>query len=200
VYGGDYHLRVSLEEREQPCALTVSAKHAGAAGWRQRRARELVAAAPASTWERISCGAGSKGPRLYDWLRIPINHPYDDQWQRWLVARRGLTNPDDPRSIAYFLVFASVTTSLATLAMVIGERWTIECAFEESKGAVGLDQYEVRSWHGWYRHITLAIWAHAFLTVTRAGTLAPPADEGKKGEPKPGSLTAFKRQRRLRSA
>jgi SRSO17 transposase len=205
VYGADYHLRVALEEREQPYALTVSAKQAIAVGWQQRRARDLVAAAPESAWERLSCGEGSKGPRLYDWLRLPINHPYDARWQRWLVARRGLTNPDDPRSIAYFLVFAPAETSLATLAQVIGERWGIECAFEESKGAVGLDQYEVRSWHGWYRHITLAMWAHAFLSVTRAGTLvsaplAPPADEGKKGAPQPSSLAAFKRQRGLWSA
>jgi SRSO17 transposase len=207
VYGSDYHLRVALEEREQPYALTVSAKHAIAVGWQQDQARELVAAAPASAWERHSCGDGSKGPRLYDWLRIPINHPYDDRWQRWLVARRGLTTPDDPRSLAYFLVFAPAETSRATLAQVIGERWGIACAFEESKGAVGLDQYEVRSWHGWHRHITLALWAHAVLAVTRASTLvsaplAPPADAGKKGapHPRPSSLAAFKQQRGLWSA
>jgi SRSO17 transposase len=205
VYGADYRLRVALEERAQPYALTVSAKQAIAVGWQQRQARDLVAAEPASAWERHSCGDGSKGPRLYDWLRLPINHPYDARWQRWLVARRGLTNPDDPRSIAYFLVFAPAETNLATLAQVIGARWGIECAFEESKGAVGLDQYEVRSWHGWYRHITLALWAHAFLSVTRASTLAPaplapPVDEGKNGAPPPSSLAAFKRQRGLWSA
>ncbi|GGL90222.1 hypothetical protein GCM10010840_30330 [Deinococcus aerolatus] len=41
-------------------------------------------------------------------------------------------------------------------------------AFEMVKGDVGLDQYEVRSWVGWYRHITLAMLAHAFLTVVTA--------------------------------
>jgi SRSO17 transposase len=206
VYGNDYHLRVALEEREQPYALTVSAKEALWVGFRQRRARDLVAGEAASAWERISCGDGSKGPRLYDWLRIPINHPYEERWQRWLVARRGLRHPEDPRSIAYFVVFAPAATSLATQAQVIGERWGIECAFEASKGAVGLDQYQVRSWHGWYRHITLAMWAHAFLSVTRASTLAPVplaplVDEGKKGgPPPPSSLATFKRQRGLWSA
>lgn len=205
VYGGDYHLRAALEARQQSYALTIKATHALWVGWRQRQARDLVAAEPASAWERLSCGDGSKGPRLYDWLRLPINHPHDARWQRWLVARRGLTNPDDPRAIAYFLVFAPAETSLATLAEVIGDRWGIERAFEESKGAVGLDQYEVRSWHGWYRHITLAMWAHAFLSATRATTLAPlplapTADEGKKGGPAPSSLAAFKRHRGLWSA
>ncbi|HVA88367.1 MAG TPA: IS701 family transposase, partial [Chloroflexota bacterium] len=131
--------------------------------------------------------------------------PYDDQWQRWLVARRGLRAPDDPRSTAYFLVFAPAPTSLATLAAVIGERRRIECAFEETKGAVGLDQYEVRSWHGWHRHITLAMWAHAFLAIIRARTLAPvplapPTDEGEKGGSAPTSFAAFLHQRGLWSA
>jgi SRSO17 transposase len=205
VYGKDYHLRGALEAREQPYALTVSAAQAIVVGWQQDRARDVVAAQPASAWERHSCGEGSKGPRLYDWLRLPVNHPYEDHGQRWLVARRGLTTPDDPRSIAYFLVFAPAETTLATLAQVIGERWGIACACEESKGAVGLDQYAGRSWHGWYRHVTLAMWAQAFLTVTRARTLVPtplvpPTDEGKKGGPRPGSLAPFKRQRGLWSA
>jgi SRSO17 transposase len=205
VYGADYHLRIALEEREQPYALTVSAKQAIWGGWQQRQARDLVAAEPASAWERHSCGEGSKGPRLYDWLRIALNHPYDERWQRWLVARRGLTNPDDPRASAYFLVCAPAETSLAPLAQVIGERWGLECAFEERKGAGGLDQYEVRSWHGWDRHVTLALWAHAFLAVTRASArapvpLAPPTDEGEKGGPPPSSRAAFKRQRGLWSA
>jgi SRSO17 transposase len=118
------------------------------------------------------------------------------------VARRGLAAPNDPRSIAYHLVFAPAETDLATLARVIGERWGIERAFEDSKGAVGLDHYEVRSWHGWHRHITLALWAHAFLAVTRADTrdlftLAPTADKGKKGGLAPSSLVNFKRQRGL---
>jgi SRSO17 transposase len=183
----------------------VSAKQAIWVGWQQRQARDLVAAEPTSAWERHRCGDGSKGPRLDDWLRLAINHPSDERWQRWLVARRGLTNPDDPRSIAYFLVFAPAETRLATLAQVIGERWGIACACEESKGALGLDQYEVRSWHGWYRHVTLALWAHAFLAVTRASALAPvplapPADGGEKGGPPPSSLAAFKRQRGLWSA
>jgi SRSO17 transposase len=202
VYGGDYQLRAALEEREQPYAMTVKASQFLWREMRQQQARTLAAAEPASAWERLSCGEGSKGPRLYDWLRIPVNHPYGDRWQRWLVARRGLAAPDDPRSIAYHLVFAPAETDLATLARVIGERWGIERAFEDSKGAVGLDHYEVRSWHGWHRHITLALWAHAFLAVTRADTrdllpLVPTADEGKKGGPAQSSLARFKRQRGL---
>jgi hypothetical protein len=49
-----------------------------------------------------------------------------------------------------------------------GTRWTIESSCAAAKGEVGLDRYEVRSWTGWYRHITLAMWAYALLAVVRA--------------------------------
>lgn len=53
-------------------------------------------------------------------------------------------------------------TPLDVLVRVAGMRWTIEECFEAAKGEVGLDQYKIHSWHGWYRHITLSIFAHAF--------------------------------------
>ena len=63
------------------------------------------------------------------------------------------------------------------LVRVAGRRWTIEECLEEAKGQVGLDQYGVRRWDGWYRHITLAMLAHAYLAVVRNQALG----EGKKG-------------------
>ena len=70
------------------------------------------------------------------------------------------------------------------MAQAIGTRWTVEQCFEEGKGEVGLDHYEVRSWQGWYRHITLCMLAHAFLVVlrTQSQTQMPTdqEDEGKK--------------------
>jgi SRSO17 transposase len=44
----------------------------------------------------------------------------------------------------------------------------MENGFQQAKNEVGLDHYEVRRWPGCYRHITLALLAHAFLVVTRA--------------------------------
>jgi hypothetical protein len=41
-----------------------------------------------------------------------------------------------------------------------------------AKGDVGWDHYAVRSWTGWDRHLTLALWVWALLTLVRAGTLA----------------------------
>ena len=45
---------------------------------------------------------------------------------------------------------------------------------------MGLDQYEVRKWDGWYRHITLAMLAHACLAVVRRQALEP-RRSGRKG-------------------
>ena len=54
-------------------------------------------------------------------------------------------------------------------------RWHIESCFESAKGECGLDEYEVRRYDAWYRHITLALLVHAFLAAVRA-------QERKKGD------------------
>jgi SRSO17 transposase len=95
-------------------------------------------------------------------------------------------------------VFAPHESALEAVVRVAGSRWTVESCFEAAKGEVGLDQYEVRSWHGWYRHITLAMWAYALLTVLRAAHL--PSEETPKNpwaQPRPSSLAAFKVTRGL---
>jgi len=186
VYGNDGGRRQALEQRPQRDALTVGATQSFVIGGGHRRARAAIADLPLEAWQRLSAGDGSKGPRLYDWARVRLNNAHSPQGERWLVARRTLHAPNDPRSLAYFVVFAPRDTSLAETAQVIGRRWVIETGFQESKGEVGLDQYEVRSWHGWHRHITLALLAHAFLRVMRVHSAAPFVDEptkGKKGGP-----------------
>jgi len=196
VYGNDGGLRQALAQRHQRYALTVGATHSFVIGWGHQRARSVIRELPAGEWQRLSAGNGSKGPRLYDWARVRLNNAPSPEWERWLVARRNLHAPDDPRSIAYFVVFAPSDTSVEAIAQAIGRRWAIETCFEESKGEVGLDQYEVRSWQGGHRHITLAVRAHAFLTVMRAHDTALVAEElteGKKGGPRrESSLRAFK--------
>jgi SRSO17 transposase len=196
VYGNDGGLRHALEQRQQRYALTVRASTDLWVGWTQRTARSLIAAQPATAWERLSAGDGSKGPRVYDWTRVRVNSAASPAWERWLVARRSLAAPDDPRSTAYFLVFAPGDTALEEMVRVLGQRWTIETGFQESKGEVGLDHYEVRSWHGWHRHSTLALLAHAFLTVLRARTHTQDTPFLSAAAPT-HSLLTFKQQRGL---
>lgn len=130
-----------------------------------KEVEELVATVPEAAWLRLSCGEGSKGPREYEWARARFNCPYAPKWERWLLVRRSLTDKTD---MAYYVAFAPSGTTLEEMVSVAGTRWTIETSFQTAKGEVGLDHYEVRSWSGWYRHITLALLAHAFLTATRA--------------------------------
>jgi SRSO17 transposase len=71
-----------------------------------------------------------------------------------------------------YMVFGPVGTSLAEMVRAAGSRWAIEESFETAKGEVGLDHYEVRRLTRWYRHMTLALLAHAYLTATRAHAAA----------------------------
>jgi SRSO17 transposase len=57
--------------------------------------------------------------------------------------------------------------SFRHIVNVAGRRWEIESGFEAAKGECGLDQYEVRRWQDWYRHITLALFVHAVLVALR---------------------------------
>jgi SRSO17 transposase len=166
VYGDDRHLRMWLEAHEQAYVLAVSGKEYVnvAATWTQRRVSTLLKEVPEQGWERLSAGAGEKGPRWYDWYWLPLVPPLQEGFERWLLVRRRLSDPTDRQA---YVVFAPVGTALEGLVQVAGRRWTIEAAFEAAKGEVGLDHYEVRSWTGWHRHMTLALFAQAVLTVVR---------------------------------
>ena len=89
----------------------------------------------------------------------------------WYVA--SLRN-GDPADLAFYICFGPARTTLAGLVRVAGTRWAIEETFELGKGEVGLDHREVRHYAAWYRHISLAMLAQAFLTVTRTEVLASP--------------------------
>jgi len=149
-------------------------------------------------WERHSCGAGSQGPRWDAWQRIELSAPAQPGWKRWVRFRRSWTTPEQ---VTAYRAYAPAATTLAAQAVVVGTRWTVEASFQTAKAEVGLDQYEVRSWTGWYRHITLALWAQAFLAVIRHVTGAPGVPK-KGGLPPtgPSSLTRFKTRRGLRCA
>jgi SRSO17 transposase len=175
VYGDARgHIGMFLEEKEQPFVLALSCKAHVWAGFSQPRVSKVLDALREGSlrpeeseegWERLSVGKGSKGERLYDWIRLPLNRPLQEGFARWLLVRRQI---DDPNELSAYVVFAPEQITLQELARVAGSRWKIEEAFQEAKGEVGLDHYEVRSWIGWYRHITLALFAHAFLSAIRA--------------------------------
>lgn len=170
VYGGDRRLRVWLESREQAFVLAVAKSELlWWQGPQYVKAQEIAHALPARAWQRLSAGAGAKGERLYDWALAPLWRlqltPEEKRWGHYLLVRRSL---DERHELAYYVVHAKRSQAqLKRLVHVAGRRWEIEIGFEATKGECGLDQYEVRRWQGWYRHITLALLAHAVLVALR---------------------------------
>ncbi len=187
AYGQVSALRRMLDERGMSYVLAVASNqqvHPAAGG--EGRIDAAVAALDPRCWTTITVGAGAKGPRTYQWARARVR-PLPEQRggpEHWLLARRSLTDPTD---LAYYLAAAPAHTPLRELARIAGVRWAIEETFQTAKNEVGLDHYQVRRYPSWYRHITLAMLAHAFLTITRAGTR--PREKGGPGTSPPRSAS-----------
>ncbi len=129
------------------------------------RLHDLVADLPRQKWKRRSCGEGAHGPRSYDWARVEVRPWHRPDRRHWVLVRRSIA---DPTKLAYYIAYAPADVVLNELIAVAGARWAIEECFQTAKGQCGLDDYQVRRHQGWYRHITLAMAAHAYLTVVRA--------------------------------
>jgi SRSO17 transposase len=203
VYGNDTGFGRWLEQTgQQPYVLTVNLKHSVVIGWQSYRAEALCQSLLPEQWQRLSCGQGSKGEREYEWARVAVNCGDSGDFQRWLVFRRSLEQLDQAQHISYYQVFAPKDTSLATIAKVAGRRWCIEECFKLAKSQLGLADYEVRSWTGWHRHMTLVLAAQTFLTVLR--DQVEPMTEGSDSASPPlaltGSLAVFKLLRRPSSS
>lgn len=176
VYGYD-ELRLFLEEHNKNYVLAVPETHIVWIQGQPQTVGLLAALLPQEAWVVLSAGEGSKGERLYEWawLQLPEEEPTSQGKRHWIVIRRSLA---DPSERAYYRAYAPADTTLPELVRVAGSRWRIEEGLEQTKGEVGLDQYEVRGFRAWYRHVTLALLAHAVLAVlwTQANS------EGKKVE------------------
>jgi SRSO17 transposase len=177
VYGSNLDLRTWLEAHGYWYVLAVACDEP--VGVQTPEGRQWIEVRKAEAlllqeqdWQRLSMSQGTKGPRLFDWACVPILHRWEDDGRHWLLIRRSIT---EPQQKTYYFVFAPPATTLQGMVKAIGARWPIEQDFETSKD-MGLDQYEVRSWIGWYRHITLVMLAHAFLTVVCAKARTSPRD------------------------
>jgi hypothetical protein len=187
-----------LEARRTCYVLWVASNYVVWVGFEQVQVDELLGGLATGAWVRRSWGDGAKGARVDEGVARQLTCPVAG-WERWVLGRRSVAELDE---LAYSLVFVPSGTALADLVRVAGRRWTIEAAIEAAKAEVGLDQYDVRSWTSWYRHVTLALIAHASQVVTRATAAAAPekvAGTERRG-PSPlstGSLAAFRQRRGL---
>lgn len=199
VYGRDGAFRSFAESRQLPYVVNVSSAQTvlPRPGW--RRIDKLAAAADDSEWQLIEAGPSQTGSRWWQWWIHRIADPEEpvgaaasgQRWYcRWMIARRRTETPDD---LDYYLAWGPADTPPEHLAHVAGARWRVEDAIKLGKHQCGLADYEVRHWHGWYRHITLSMLAAAFLAVQAAADQADapaPLQEAANGdepeEPKRG--------------
>lgn len=175
LYGQNPGLRTWLEEQDIAYVMATRRDDEVPSGLRTTTAVEtLIAKVPAGAWRRMSCGDGAHGPRVYDWAWLPIRRPFAHGRRGWVLARRSVSNPEPgkEREIAYYVCFGPRGTRLTELVRVAGSRWAVEESFQTAKNEVGLDQYQVRRYDAWYRHITLAMLAAAFLVAVRAAEAA----------------------------
>lgn len=187
VYGRDGELRRFLESYSQRYVLAVASNTYAWRGIEQVTAGRVLKEVEKQEWTRLSAGAGAKGPRWYDWARVRVNAHTGTQ-ARWFLFRKNLL---DEKDVAFYLVHAPDTTTLAAMVEAAGKRWPVEECFESAKGEVGLDDYEVRHWRAWYRHMTLCMVAHAFLTAARVEANKP------EEKPLPKRLGPPHRRRRM---
>ena len=166
IYRSD-EFRTWLEGQQQPYVLAVAETHPIWMAGRAQPVGLVAALLPAQAWTPLSAGDGNQGPRLYTWawLEVDAEPASRGMWRSWMLIRRSLS---EPSKRADYRVWGPKDATLAELVQVAGRRWTIAAGIAAAKGAVGLDHYEVRTWRGWYRHITLALLAHAVLVVLRA--------------------------------
>jgi hypothetical protein len=161
-------------------------------GW--RRIDKLAAAVGEDEWRLIEAGPSRSGSRWWQWHIRRIADPDEplgaaEQGQiwycRWMIARR---RPQAPGDMDYYLAWGPASTPPEHLAHVAGARWRVEDAIKLSKHQCGLADYEVRHWHGWYRHITLSMLAAAFLAVQAASSSDQAQEEPKRGSAKTSAV------------
>jgi SRSO17 transposase len=187
VYGSDGKLRRALEARGQAYVLAVKSNEKPTT-WPpyappgQVAVSAVAAALEPEAWQRLSCGEGAQGERIYDWACVPLRPALCQGWAHALLVRRHPTQPDE---LAYYLVYAPVETPLAEIVRAAGSRWAIEDLFKLAKRQAGLDHYEVRSWSGWHRHTTLALLALAMLAaaVAKKGEHRPTTSSSRSASP-----------------
>ena len=141
---------------------------------RAQRVDAVMAAVPKEAWTRHVIKEGSQGPIICDFatVRVTVVREGLPEATVWLVVRR---NVEDPSEVKFYLSNAPETTALCVLVRMSGVRWAVESSFAESKGEVGLDHSETRSWLGWHHHVVLVMLAHHFLVRLRVhlGGVAP---------------------------
>ena len=132
----------------------------------RQEARAIAAGLPARAWRRERIKEGAKGAveAEFAFVRVTRSHKGGRPGAAaTLVLRRSL----EDGTVKVLLTNAPSACPKTRLSRLSGQRWPIETAFEEAKGEVGMDHYEVRTWRGWHHHMTQTFLAYDFLVRMR---------------------------------
>jgi SRSO17 transposase len=163
-YGRSHEFRAWLEERGRAYAVMVPKTNMVPLGGRKKKIERLAERLPEDAFSEVLPAQDSGERRPWEWACLGLAADPKKGMSRWLLVRRG---SDDPEDLAFYQAYGPEDTSVEELVRICRERWAIEVAFEEAKGEIGMDHYEVRKWDAWHRYVTLCLLAHAFLVVTR---------------------------------
>lgn len=162
LYGSSYEFRKFLLEHDQDYVVAVSKQQVITSGLKRVRVDEAVKELPPEVWKKLSAGAGSKGERWYEWGWMELCWPASPGKKQFLLVRKKIGGAED---VSYYFCHAPNGIGIESLAETAGQRLQIESCFEEAKQNAGLDEYEVRSWDGWHRHITLSMIGLLLLNI-----------------------------------
>jgi SRSO17 transposase len=164
LYGNSPGLREAIQHHDRRYMLAIGAAHhvMPVEHGQAVSLSTLVSELPEADWERLCFRIGEKGLIWYDWQALQVTMANDTIGKQWLLIQRTL---GETPSYTFWLSNAPVDTPLAELAAVALARHPIEHLLEEAKGEVGMADYEVRHWHGWYRHMTLVMLTHTWLKL-----------------------------------
>lgn len=162
LYGNSPNLRHFIDDRGYVYVLGIGSHHHVIHDNSRHELLTLAQTIPDGEWEEMAFTLADTGWVGYEWTRCRIELVSDPTHPQWLLIRR---NADDEYD--FFVSNAPRDTSLSELVAVALTRHQIEQCFEEAKDQLGLADYEVRTWHGWHRHMTLCFLAHTWLTMMR---------------------------------
>jgi SRSO17 transposase len=176
-YGRSHEFRAWLEKRGRAYAVMVPKTNAVPLRGGKKKIEQLAERLGEDAYSEVLPPEDSGERRPWQWACLELAADPEKGMSRWLLVRRSTDDPDD---LAFYQAYGPEDTSVEELVRVCQDRWAIEAAFEEAKGEIGMDHYEVRKWEAWHRYVTLCLLAHAFLVVT---CLAARNEEvaGKKG-------------------
>lgn len=164
IYGYDSSLRCWLETLRLGYVFPIAVDEKVFLNWNQYAVgdilKQLQATQWADRWVRSSFHHRLGQTVTYEWLCVPLMSPKIDGWKRRLLVHRPVGCGTE---LTPYLCFAPVDSTLAELVWTLEAREAAQASLEAARDEVGLDRYEVRTWTGWYRHITLACFAYTLL-------------------------------------